>query len=253
MRACALTLSSHSVSFDILMPLFLSEPISNQKPHLPFKFSGGFALSTKTIGFMMAVQGVYSMVAQLFLFPFLVRKLGTLRTFRMVMVVWPLLYFAVPYLVLLPTTVQRLGIYASLLIKITFHVIAFPSTAILIANAAPSKSVLGSINGVAASIACLARALGPSVTGFLHTAGLKLGYNGVAWWIGGLVCAIGAIESFWMEEVEGSTECPCDEEEQPVYEPLFHILSVESSIDDFPTSDGLDSVEELDLSKAIKS
>ena len=202
---------------------------------------------------MIAVQGVYSMVAQLFLFPFLVRKLGTLRTFRTVMVVWPFLYFAVPYLVLLPAQFQRLGIYASLLIKITFHVIAFPSTAILIANAAPSKSVLGSINGVAASIACLARALGPSITGFLHTAGLKMGYNGVAWWIGGLVCAIGALESFWMEETEGSTECPREEDEQPVCEPLLHVLSVENSNDDFPRRDSLDFVEELDLSKAVKA
>lgn len=228
------------------MPLFLSEPVSHEKPQLPFKFSGGFAMSTKTIGFMMAVQGVYSMVAQLFLFPFLVRRLGTLRTFRFVLLVWPLLYFIVPYLVLLPSQLQKLGIYACLIVKITFHVIAFPSTAILIANAAPSKSVLGSVNGVAASVACLARALGPTTTGFFHTVGLKMGYNGLAWWIGGIVCAIGAFESFWMEEA-------CEEEEQPVCEPLLHTLSVDSSADDLPRRGSLDSVEELDLSKAVKA
>lgn len=203
-------------------------------------------MSTKTIGFMMAVQGVYSMVAQLFLFPFLVRRLGTLRTFRFVLLVWPLLYFIVPYLVLLPSQLQKLGIYACLIVKITFHVIAFPSTAILIANAAPSKSVLGSVNGVAASVACLARALGPTTTGFFHTVGLKMGYNGLAWWIGGIVCAIGAFESFWMEEA-------CEEEEQPVCEPLLHTLSVDSSADDLPRRGSLDSVEELDLSKAVKA
>jgi Major Facilitator Superfamily len=234
------------------MPLFLSEPKSHEPPQLPFKFSGGFALSTNTIGFMMAVQGVYSMIAQLFLFPFLIRRLGTLKTFRFVMVVWPLLYLIVPYLVLLPTQIQKLGIYVCLLIKITFHVIAFPSTAILIANAAPSKTVLGSINGVAASIACLARALGPTVTGFFHTAGLKLGYNGIAWWIGGLVCAIGAFESFWMEETEGRPDGPREEEEQPVCEPLLHSLNVENSTEDLPRRGSLDSLEDLDLAKAIK-
>jgi hypothetical protein len=235
------------------MPLFLSEPISFEKPQLPFKFTGGFALSTKTIGFMMAVQGLYSMVAQLFLFPFLVRRLGTLRSFRLVMVVWPVLYFVVPYLVLLPVQFQKIGIYASLLIKITFHVIAFPSTAILIANAAPSKSVLGSINGVAASCACLSRALGPTVTGFFHTAGLKLGYNGTAWWIGGLVCTVGACESFWMEEAETRTDQSSEEEEQPVCEPLLHSLSVESSAEDLPLRASLDILEGLDLSQAIKA
>jgi hypothetical protein len=235
------------------MPLFLSEPISHMKPHLPFKFSGGFAMSTKTIGFMMAVQGVYSMFAQLFLFPFLVRRWGTLRTFRFAMAIWPLLYFGVPYLVLLPTQLQKLGIYASLFMKMTFHVVTFPSTAILIANAAPSKTVLGSINGVAASIACLARALGPTATGFFHSAGLKVGYNGTAWWIGGLFCAIGAVESFWMEEVEGRTARPCEEEDQPVCEPLLHALTVESSDDESARRGSLDSVEELDLSKSIKA
>jgi hypothetical protein len=235
------------------MPLFLSEPISHEKPYLPFKFSGGFAMSTKTIGFMMAVQGVYSMLAQLFLFPIVVRRWGTLKTFRFVTVVWPLLYLGVPYLVLFPVQLQKLGIYASLFIKMTCHVVTFPSTAILIANAAPSKSVLGSINGVAASVACLARALGPTATGFFHSAGLKMGYNGLAWWIGGLVCAIGAVESFWMEEVEGRTARPCEEEEHPVCEPLLHALTAESSDDDSLRRGSLDSVEELDLSKSIKA
>src|SRR5947199_747772 len=121
-----LTRSSHSVSFDSLMPTFLSEPIMDSEPSLPFKFSGGFALSTKTIGFMMAVQGVYSMIAQLWLFPFLIRRLGTLATFRIVIAIWPLLYLVVPYLVLLPRHVQTTGIYLCLLMKITFHLIAFP-------------------------------------------------------------------------------------------------------------------------------
>jgi Na+/melibiose symporter-like transporter len=245
---------SHSVSFDVLMPLFLSEPVSFEQPHLPFKFTGGFALSTKTIGFMMAVQGVYSMVAQLLLFPFLVRRFGTLQTFRLAMVVWPLLYAVVPYLVLLPVNFQRLGIYASLIIKITFHVIAFPSTAILIANAAPSKSVLGSINGVAASCACLARALGPTITGFFHTAGLQMGYNGTAWWIAGLICAVGAIESFWMEEAEADPDQPCEEErQQHVCDPLLQSLSVDSPNDDLQRRASFDSLEGFDISQAGKA
>lgn len=210
-------------------------------------------MSTKTIGFMMAVQGIYSMVAQLFLFPFLVRRLGTLKTFRIVMIVWPLLYFIVPYLVLLPTQAQKLGIYACLLTKITFHVIAFPATAMLIANSAPSKSVLGSINGVAASVACLARALGPTLTGFFHSAGLRMGYSGVAWWVAGVVCAVGAFESYWLEEAEGNADRPCEEEEQPVCEPLLHSLSVDTTANDLTRRGSLDSMEELDLFKPAKA
>ena len=221
------------------MPTFLSEPHSEVPPSLPFKFSGGFEFSTKTIGFMIAVQGFYSMIAQLWLFPFLIRRLGTLHTFRLVMVVWPLLYFIVPYLVLLPTSVQSIGIYCALLAKITFHVIAFPSNAILITNAAPSKTVLGTINGVAASTACLARSLGPTVTGSIHAFGLKFGYNGLGWWAGGLVCAIGAFESFMIEDTDGRTEHAVQEEEQTTCEPLLH-SAVEATDENAPRRDSLD-------------
>src|SRR6202012_5394305 len=150
---------SHSVSFDALMPTFLSEQRMQSKPVLPFKSSGGFGLSTRAIGFMMAVQGAYSIFAQFFIFPFMAKRLGTLHSSRLVLTIWPLLYFAVPYLVLLPDHLQKTGIYFSLLTKITFQAISFPSNAILLANAVHSKSVLGTVNGFAASMACLARAL----------------------------------------------------------------------------------------------
>ncbi|KAI1926066.1 hypothetical protein LOZ12_000507 [Ophidiomyces ophidiicola] len=193
-------LAYHSVSFDQLMPIFLSTPISNTPVHLPFKFQGGMALSTKIIGLMMAVQGVYSMIAQLWLFPCIVRIFGTLRTYRLVMCVWPPLYLAVPYLVLLPSAVQIPFAYIALVCKITLHVIAFPSSAMLLANAAPSKNVLGSINGVGASVASLSRSLGPTFTGFLHSRGLESGYSILSWWACALICAIGAVESFWIDE-----------------------------------------------------
>ncbi|KAL4909861.1 hypothetical protein BDW74DRAFT_44967 [Aspergillus multicolor] len=196
-------LAYHSVSFDQLMPVFLSTPeSSNEDAVLPFKFTGGLGLSTKTIGLMLAVQGVYSMIAQLWLFPFVVRHFGTLRTFRFVLLVWPPLYLLVPYLILLPQKLQMIAAYVALICKITFHVIAFPSTAILLANAAPSSKVLGSINGAAASTASLSRAFGPSITGFLHSKGLDSGYSVISWWACGIVCMIGAIQSFWMEESE---------------------------------------------------
>jgi hypothetical protein len=184
------------------MPVFLSTPKSDAAAALPLQFTGGLALSTRKIGFMLAVQGIYSMIAQLWLFPLIVRHFGTLRTFRFVLMVWPPLYFMVPYLVLLPSSLQIPAVYVALLSKITFHVIAFPSSAILLANAAPSMTVLGSINGVAASTASLSRALGPTITGLLHSRGLQSGYSVLAWWVCGIVCVMGAIESCFIEEVD---------------------------------------------------
>ena len=234
-------LAFHSVSYDAMMPVMLSEEPSTTTPELPFKFIGGFGLSTKSIGFMLAVQGVYSMIAQLWLFPFIVKRLGTLTAFRMVLFVWPLLYFVVPYIVLLPAGLQSVGIYAALLIKITFHVIAFPAVAILLANSVPSKAVLGTVNGVAASTACLCRAFGPTISGSIHSAGLRVGCSGSAWWAAGIICAIGAIESCFIEEIDLCTGQPTITKDEPAYEQL---VSVDED-DRFSDTDL--KIEELDL------
>src|SRR4051812_20840352 len=88
---------SHTIAFDQLMPVFLSTPESHEAPSLPFKFVGGFGLPTKSIGFILSVQGVYSMIAQIFLFPLVVRRIGALGTFRFAAMSYPLLNFLVPY------------------------------------------------------------------------------------------------------------------------------------------------------------
>ena len=220
------------------MPVFLSEPVSHDTPNLPFEFTGGFGLSTKQIGFMLSVQGVYSMMAQLFLFPYAARKLGTLTTFRLVLMTWPLLYFIIPYLVLLPKPLQIPGVYFCLLWKITSHVMAFPSNAILLTNSAPSSLVLGVINGVSASTASLARACGPTVTGILHSWGLQMGSSGLAWWVSGVVCFLGAVESLWLREGGGRMDQPdTGEEEQLIEEGLIDPLAIDAAINlssDFP-------------------
>ncbi|KKZ64944.1 hypothetical protein EMCG_09178 [[Emmonsia] crescens] len=229
-------LAYHSVSFDQLMPIFLSTPVSDIKAELPFKFTGGMAMSTKKIGFMLAVQGLYSMVAQLWFFPYVVSYFGTLSAYRFVLCIWPALYLVVPYLVLLPGGLQIPAVYAALIAKITLHVIAFPSTNILLANSAPSTTVLGSINGVAASTASLSRAFGPTVTGYLHSKGLEWGYSGLAWWACGIVCLLGAIESFWIGEDErretiGSEKVCIDECEDGLYDERESFLSRERSVE----------------------
>lgn len=213
------------------MPIFLSEPISTGPVTLPFRFTGGFGLSSKTIGFMLSVQGVYSMFAQLWLFPFAASYFGTLKTFRFVLMTWPLLYLLVPYLILLPQRLQMPGVYICLLWKITAHVFAFPSNAILLTNSAPSLLVLGVINGVAASTASLARAFGPTVTGLLHSWGLEIGSTGVAWWASGMICIVGALESLWIEEVDGRMDhSDVEDEERLTDEALIDPLAIDAAI-----------------------
>ena len=213
------------------MPIFLAEDGSEEPVSLPFKFLGGFELSSKSIGLMISLQGVSSMIAQVFLFPVVVRRFGNLKTFRFIVISWPLLYLMVPYTVLLPYNLRLPAIGFCLVWRIIGQVFAYPCNAILLTNSAPSMLVLGMINGAAASTASLCRAFGPAVAGVLHDWGNGLGYNGFAWWAGGFVCMIGALESLWIEEGKGRMDRDEDlDEESTPGEPLIDPLAIDAAI-----------------------
>lgn len=193
------------MTFDSLLPVFLSTdvPADQKTLSLPFKFADGFGFDTKTIGFVLSVQGIYSMISTTLFFPPITTRLGPLRLFRLVSVAYPLLYLITPYAVLLPKSLHMVGVYALIVLKCTYATLAYPSNAILLTNSAPSTLSLGTINGVAASTASLARACGPTISGFLYTMGLERGYSGLAWWVTGLFTIAGAYISFSITEPKG--------------------------------------------------
>ena len=174
---------------------------SHETPSFPFKFLGGFDLPAKSIGFLLSVQGFIQMIVQLFIFPIVNNKLGTLRTFRLVALTYPILYVLVPYLSVLPDNLRMLAIYPILLWKVTAQALSYPANAIMLANAAPSKKVLGTLNGVAASAASLARAVGPTLSGLIQAAGLGLGSVGLPWWVTACIAIIGSAMACAMNEV----------------------------------------------------
>lgn len=203
------------MTFDQLFPVFLSTaPPKHPILDLPFRFVDGFGLDTKTIGVIMSVQGVYSLLANYLIVAPVTRRLGSLRLFRILAFSYFALYFVTPYLVLLPEQMRMAAIYILVIWKCTFATMAYPSNAILLANSAPSKQVLGTINGIAASTASLCRALGPAVSGLLYAWGLQTGYSGLAWWFSGFVTIIGAFLSSQITEGGGHfDQIPADEDE----------------------------------------
>lgn len=185
------------------MPVLLSTKVSDAPTSLPFKFQGGYGLPSSEIGVILSLQGVYQMFTQMIVFPFIVRRLGALRTFKLAAFCWGFLYLVVPYLVLLPSGLRMPGLALVLISKVTLQSISYPSNALVLANSAPSLMVLGAINGVAASAASLCRAFGPTLAGIFQSLGSSAGYSGLAWWISAGVCGIGAVETLWMIEPLG--------------------------------------------------
>ncbi|KAF2211838.1 hypothetical protein CERZMDRAFT_42569 [Cercospora zeae-maydis SCOH1-5] len=198
-------LAYHTISAEQLLPVLLSMPKSDTAPQLPFKFTGGFELSTKAIGGILSAQGIIQMIGTILIFPIVNRKIGSLWTYRMVVLSYPFLYFLVPYLSLAPDALKLPLVYVALVWKVTAQAFAFPSSSIMLANAAPSSKVLGSLNGAAASAASACRAFGPTVSGLLQAAGLSLGTLGLPWWLNVLVAAIGSIISMCMVEEKRRT------------------------------------------------
>lgn len=201
---------SHTIAFEQLLPVLLSMKPSDSESTLPFKFLGGFGLPSTTIGFILSAQGIYQMVAQMILFPAIVKKLGPLRTFRLTALTYPFLYAIVPFLVLLPPVPRACGLGVVLLWKVTHQALAYPSNMLLLTNAAPSLLVLGFVNGVAASAASLSRAFGPTVSGIIQSAGLSNGYLGAPWWAAALAATIGALQSLWLQEPKREEAAPQD-------------------------------------------
>lgn len=221
------------MTFDAMLPTLLSTraPEHPQPWKLPFKFVSGYGLNTKEIGVIISVQGAYSMFATVVLFPVIVKRLGALNLFRLITLSYPILYIATPYFVLLPDSLRMIGVYIIVIWKCTFATMAYPSNAILLTNSAPSLLMLGTINGVAASTASLSRSFGPTVSGFLFSAGLRLGYSGLAWWCSAVIAVAGAVLSLSMTDKGGRMDNQDDEKkaEEQEQDPV-HMMPAADSI-----------------------
>lgn len=207
-------LAYHTMGFEQLMPVFLSTPVSDEKPHNLIRFTGGLGMTTQAIGFILSMQGAFSMTMQFLAFPPLARFFGVLNLYRFCMITYFACYVFVPYLDWLPAgNMQLIGVYAVLAARVAWGVTAYPSNAILLTNSAPSLLVLGTINGVASSCASLARAFAPTLTGIIYSSGLDINCVGLAWWINGLVCIVGGLQVLTVrhEDFEGPQDADLEE------------------------------------------
>ncbi|PCH08376.1 Tetracycline resistance protein, TetA/multidrug resistance protein MdtG [Penicillium occitanis (nom. inval.)] len=190
----------HSMTFDHLLPIFLQDKhqfdfISNSFPRI----SGGLGLSTRTVGFIMSVDGLMALFIQSVIFAPLTDWLGVWRLFVLVTALHPITYFIIPFLVLLPSNLVYAGIYTCLAIRNILSIVAYPVLLILIKQSSPSCSVMGKINGLAASAGAACRTIAPPVAGYLYSAGTASGCTAIAWWSSTLVALIGTSQLWFIK------------------------------------------------------
>ena len=181
---------------------------------LPFHFEGGFGWTTQTTGAFLAAQGFMQMFAQVIVFPWLSKKLGSLRTFWITLSLYPVLYLLAPYLAVLPENLRIPGLMVLLVGKVTFQSLSYPSLAIILANSSPSKRVLGTLNGVAMSSASISRGFGPTVSGAMDSLGSNLHMSGLAWWTIAAVALLGWLPGFALREGTNRANFVLQEDEE---------------------------------------
>jgi hypothetical protein len=197
----------HSMTYDHLLPIFLEDPrgepyatlFAHAKPYprfSPFFSPGGLGLSMQKVGVIMSINGVIALFVQAVIFPYAAELFGMYRLFILVSVLHPIAYVIMPYLVYLPPSWLMWGIYACLTIRNLLSILAYPVLLILIKEATPSPSVLGKVNGLAASAGAACRTIAPPIAGYLYTLGSRMDFTGLSWYGSAFVALVGAVQCF---------------------------------------------------------
>ncbi|KAK2625164.1 hypothetical protein QTJ16_005533 [Diplocarpon rosae] len=233
---CHASMSFSMGTFQNIWYSFLSTPVYDPAnsprdyiPHLPLLFTGGIGLPPRSVGFAMAILGSIGIMLQLFLYPYVNQRLGTVRSWRIFLYCFPVVYTIAPFLSLIPSTTpppsQKTGlpIWAALtsvlFVQVVGRTFASPATTILINNCSPHPSVLGTIHGIGQSASSAARTVGPALGGWLYGVGLEHGVVGAMFWLLACVAVFSIVASNWVREgdgheirLEGDTEAEAEAE-----------------------------------------
>jgi hypothetical protein len=214
-------LAMHVGGFNSLWFIYLSTPRYDPahphpagfKPHGFFHFTGGLALPPPRIGLALAILGVIGISLQIFVYPNLSHRLGTARSYRIFLGLFPFTYALAPFLSRVPSSVNPpdgvagpliwLAITVVLFIQVLARTFALPCTAILINNVSPHPSVLGTVHGIGQSVSSLTRTFGPIMFSWVFGKGLDMGIVGLSWWLMAAVGIVGWVVAQGVREGDG--------------------------------------------------
>ncbi|PWW79100.1 MFS general substrate transporter [Tuber magnatum] len=184
-----------NISYNSLYPIFISSPPPT-----------GRGLSPKELGLSLSFVGIVTIIFQLLSFGPLQSRLGNLWGYRFAFAGFAASFWTMPFVGYTDPANERgtkmwlwIELYSVLLLKAVAAVAGLTCAMLLITNASPQPSTLGSLNGLAQTLGAGGRAIGPLISGGLFTlsAGVANGGELLAWWVFGGVSAIGLGLSLW--------------------------------------------------------
>jgi hypothetical protein len=235
------TLAFHVGTFNNLWFIFLSTPRFNPEhpqpadhlyQSLPFGFTGGLAMPPARIGLALSIMGIIGIFIQLILYPAWTAKLGLVRSYRFSIMLFPIAYFLVPYLAMLPSSTLPplpangplvwIGVTCVLAIQVMARTFALPATNILVNNSCPHPTVLGTFHGIAQSISSASRTIGPAFAGWLYGRGLIWGVVGTGFWFLGAAALVNNFAGCFVQDSDGH-EIVLEDDEIEADEPMKHV------------------------------
>ncbi|KAK9778510.1 putative Major facilitator superfamily (MFS) profile domain-containing protein [Seiridium cardinale] len=201
----------HSMTYDHLLPIFFEDDKMPMKSLTeagvfssinPFYSPGGLGLSMQSVGVILAFNGIIALFVQAVVFPIAASLIGVFRLFILVTVLHPIAYLVMPMLLHVPEPMLYPAIYFCLTIRNILSIILYPLLLILIKDATPCATVLGRVNGLAASAGAACRMIAPPVAGYLYMLGSRQDFTALAWYGSAIIAAVGAIQCFAVKRVK---------------------------------------------------
>lgn len=210
-------LAFHTSAFNAMTFVFLSAPRAPEDTHHGIHWGGGLGLPSSRVGLATAIIGVIGLPLQIFVYPPIQSRLGTLTSFRTFLPFSPLAYALMPFLVLLPRYPWMVWPAFTIVvgIQVISRTFSLPAAIILVNNSVVDASVLGTVHGVAQSVSSAARTLGPLIGGWGLGLGFKDNLVGGVWWFLAVEALVGWL-LLWSIYEGGGIEKPrevVDEEE----------------------------------------
>ncbi|EEU37992.1 uncharacterized protein NECHADRAFT_48179 [Fusarium vanettenii 77-13-4] len=187
-----LIFSYHQMAAGSLLATYLLDV-----PEVPsgrFDWRGGLGYTVHDVGTYLAVNGALGLLIQAVIFPVFVERVGVWHSFLWMIVLYPLTYTLMPFLSALNEPLVSGGIYLSLFMQSFCGMIAMPVCLILLKDATPSPQVLGRVNGLAMSGACLARTIAPPLAGVIYSVAGSV----IAWASCIGVALLGVLQLLWV-------------------------------------------------------
>lgn len=198
-----------SVALDAVLVLYLYEPVR----------LGGVGFSSDSTGIVLSINGLGGALVQLFLFPPLQKRFGTLRLYQLSMSAYPV------SVVLLPVAnlVARAGlsastseqawytytVWASILVSTAIRVVggmSFAANMILVnqCSTLTRGTALGTLNSLAQMSSSITRAIGPYAANTLFALSVTRNLLGghMVWLVLGLVGLVGPLTCLMIQDLE---------------------------------------------------